>query len=122
MTATLREYIARFVHIYLDNIFIYSLTIEEHEEHLTRVFNKLGEAQLYLSKDKDNLYSEKMDCLGHLITNRGIYTDIDKMHKIHEWRQPWNYDEVQCFLGLVQYLAHFMPDVTAYITPLSQHM
>ncbi len=46
----------------------------------------------------------------------------NKMHKIHEWWQPQNYNKVQCFLRLVQYLAHFMPDVTAYITPLSQHM
>ena len=44
-----RDYIARFVHIYLDDIFIYSLSIEEHEKHLELVFNKLHEAQLYLS-------------------------------------------------------------------------
>ena len=38
-----------FVHVYLDNIFIYSSTIEEYENHLAQVFNKLREAQLYLS-------------------------------------------------------------------------
>ena len=43
------DFIARFVHVYLDNIFIYSLTIEEHEKHLVQVFEKLREAQLYLS-------------------------------------------------------------------------
>ena len=32
---------------------------------------------------------------------------------------PRNYHEVQKFLGLVQYLAQFMPDITAYTTPLS---
>jgi len=49
MTAVFREYIVNFVHIYLDDIFIYSSSIEEHEEHLRMVFNKLCEAQLYLS-------------------------------------------------------------------------
>ena len=41
------------------------------------------------------------------------------MGHIQEWRTPQNYNEVQKFLGLVQYLAQFMPDITAYTTPLS---
>ena len=49
MTSVFRDFIVRFVHVYLDNIFIYSSTIEEHEDHLTQVFDKLREAQLYLS-------------------------------------------------------------------------
>ena len=36
-----------------------------------------------------------------------------------EWRIPWNYNKVQKFLGLVQYLALYMPDIMAYTTPLS---
>jgi len=40
MTAVFREYIANFVHIYLDDIFIYSPAIEEHEEHLRIVFQQ----------------------------------------------------------------------------------
>ena len=49
MTAVFRDYITHFVHVYLDDIFIYSLSIEEHKKHLGLVFNKLREAQLYLS-------------------------------------------------------------------------
>jgi hypothetical protein len=60
-----------------------------------------------------------MDCLGHLIDDRGLHTDTDKMECIRNWRMPKNHKEVQRFLGLVQYLAHFMPDITAYTGPLS---
>ena len=60
-----------------------------------------------------------MDCLGHIITNAGIHTCSVKMQKIWDWQQPHNFHEVQRFLGLVQYLAHFMPDVTAYTSPLT---
>ena len=83
------------------------------------VFNKLCEVQLYLSQDKVNLYLQSMDCLGHIISDRGIHADTNKMQKIWDWRQPRNYHDVQQFLGLVQYLAHFLPDITAYTTPLS---
>ena len=40
--------------------------------------NKLHEAQLYLSPDKVNLYSQRMDCLGHIISDKGIHADADK--------------------------------------------
>ena len=82
MTAVFCDYITRFVHVYLDDIFIYSSSIEEHEAHLALVFNGLREAQLYVSRDKVDLYSTKMDCLWHLITDASIHTDTDKMQKI----------------------------------------
>ena len=82
MTVVFRNYITWFVHVYLDNIFIYSSSVEEHEAHLMIVFNRLPEAQLYLSRDKVDLYLTKMDCLGHLITDAGIHANADKMQKI----------------------------------------
>ena len=95
MTAVFQEYITRFVHVYLDNIFIFSSTIGEHQKHLAMVFNKLHEAQLYLSRDKVDLYLQRMDCLGHIILDRGIHADTDKMQKIWDWLQPCNYHDVQ---------------------------
>jgi len=109
MTMVFREYIARFVHVYLDDIFIYSSTIEEHERHLVMVFKQLRNAQLYLSRDKVDLYAQSMDCLGYIISDVGIHADTDKMQKIRDWRQPRNNHEIQRFLGLVQYLAHYLP-------------
>ena len=113
-----REYITQFVHVYLDDIFIFSSTIEEHEKHLAMVFNKLCEAQLYLSWDKVDLYSQRMDCLGHIISDSGIHADPDKMQKIWDWQQPCNYHNIQQLLGVMQYLAHFLPDITTYTMPL----
>ena len=49
MTSVLCDFVMRFIHVYLDDISIYSLTIEEHENHLAQVFDKLWEALLYLS-------------------------------------------------------------------------
>ena len=85
MTVVFHDYITQFVHVYLDDIFIYSSSIEEHEAHLMIVFNRLCKAQLYLSQDKVDLYSTKMDCLGHLITDASIHADTDKMQKIRDW-------------------------------------
>ena len=119
MTTIFRDYIGVFMHVYLDDMFVFSDTIEEHEEHLGMVFEKLREAQLYLEKEKCDLYSKRMDCLGHVVDNKGLHADSDKMARICAWRAMRSYHEVQRFLGLVEYLAQFMPDVSAYTSPLS---
>ena len=85
MTTLFRDFIGRFVHVYLDDIFVFSNSIEEHEKHLKLVFDKLRKAKLYLSKSKCDLYSECMDCLGHIIDERGLHADADKMARIRDW-------------------------------------
>ena len=82
-------------------------------------FNGLRDHHLFLSKSKVGLYSKRLECLGHIIDDQGIHVDADKMQCIHEWRHPRTFNDVQHFLGLVQYLAHYMPDISAYTTPLS---
>src|SRR6266481_9853194 len=57
-----------------------------------------------------------------ILSDVRIHADADKMQKIRDWRQPHNYHEIQWFLGLVQYLAHFMPDITAYTSPLTGYV
>lgn len=74
MTTIFCDYIGRFLHVYVDNIFVFSDSIEEHEEHLRKVFDKLRKAQLYLEPAKLDLYSKRMDCLGHIIDDKGIHT------------------------------------------------
>ena len=84
-----------------------------------KVLQQLRESQFYLSRSKLDLFSDKTDFLGHIIDDNGIHAKLDKMQQIREWRIPWNYIEVQKFLRLVQYLALYMPDITAHTTLLS---
>ena len=119
MTTIFQDFLRRFVHVYLDDIFIYSQRLWEHIEHIMKVLQWLRESQFYLSKSRLDLFSDKTDCLGHVIDDNGIHAELDKMRWIREWRIPWNYNEVQKFLGLMQYLALYMPDIMSYTTPLS---
>jgi hypothetical protein len=59
-----------------------------------------------------------MECLGHVIDDNGIHPDVDKLQKIRDWRTPRNYHDIQRFVGLVNYVANFLPDITAYTAPL----
>jgi hypothetical protein len=107
------------MHSYLDDLFVYSDMIEEHQKHLEIVFVQLRKHEFYLCEDKCELFADSIDCLGHRIDDKGLHVDADKMAKIREWNTPRNINDVQRFLGLVQYLAHFLPDVTVYTSPLA---
>ena len=79
MTAIFRDFLRRFVLVYLDNIFIYSQSIQEHIEHIMKVLQRLRESQFYLSRSKLDLFSDNTDCLGHVIDDNGIHTELVKM-------------------------------------------
>lgn len=77
MTEIFRQCIGKFVHVYLGDIFVFSYSTEEHENHLGTAFNILQEQKLYLSTQTVDLYSEQMDCLRHLIDCRSLRADGD---------------------------------------------
>ena len=52
MNQVFHEYLDKFVVVYLDDIVVYSSTLEEHKDHLKRVFQKLKENQLYVKREK----------------------------------------------------------------------
>ena len=68
MTVIFRDHFGHCIHLYLDDIFVYSNTLEDHEQHLRIVFNKLEKADFYLEQEKCDLYAEKLNSLvgGHL--------------------------------------------------------
>ena len=118
MTSIYRDVIGKASHAYLDDIFTFTKTIEEHEQYLRTVFERLRENRLYLKWEKCNLYASEMECLGHVIDDNGIHPDADKLQRIRDWRTPRNYHDIQRFVGLVNYVANFLPDITAYTAPL----
>ena len=81
MTAIFQDFLGRFVHVYLDGIFIYSQSIREHIEHIMKVLQQLRELQFYLSRSNLDLFSDKTDCLGHVIDDNGIHAKLDKCGK-----------------------------------------
>ena len=88
-----RDHIGHFIYVYLDDIFISSDTLEEHELHLQIVFQILEEADFHLEQEK-NLYTERLNYLGHIIDQRSIHANRDKMSWIHNC----DFDTATCWL------------------------
>jgi hypothetical protein len=120
VTAALRELLGRICHIYLDDIVIWSTTVAEHTEHVRLVLNALRKAKLYCNPKKCEFFLLELEFLGHHISSRGIEASISKVDKVLNWPAPRNTTEVRSFLGLVRYIAGYLPklaDHTVILTP-----
>ena len=119
MNQALRKYIGKICHVYLDDIVIWSGSIEEHRQNVETILQALRDADLYCSTKKSQLFTTELDFLGHHISARGIEPDKKKIQKIQEWPTPRCAKDVRKFLGLVQYLAAFLPRLAEYRTVLT---
>jgi hypothetical protein len=85
MTAALSDFIGKFCHIYLDDIVIWSSSIEEHQEHIEKILTHLREHCLHLNKKKCLFFQDEIEFLGHKISARGIEACSSKCEKILKW-------------------------------------
>lgn len=122
MFQALRHLIGTVCHVYLDDIIIWSQTIDEHRRNVTLVLDALRQHHLYASRKKTQLFADEVKFLGHRISARGIEADDSKVEKILNWPSPKSASDVRSFLGLVRYLDKFLPnlaDFTRLLTPLT---
>ncbi|KAA0062024.1 reverse transcriptase [Cucumis melo var. makuwa] len=96
------EYLDKFVVVYLDGIMVYSTTMEEHRDHLQKVFQKLKENQLYVKREKFSFAQERINFLFHVIECGRIEMKEGKIAAICDWAVPKPVSELRSFLG--QYL------------------
>jgi hypothetical protein len=79
MTYVFQERIGIEVWVYLDNIYIFSKTIEEHKNALEYVYKCLYNTELYISPKKFKPYTIRFNCLGHYRDERGLQASTDKL-------------------------------------------
>ena len=68
-----------------NNILVYSKNEEEHEEHLRLTLHFLREHKLYAKLSKCDFYKDRIQYLGHIISEEGISMDPDKIEAIKNW-------------------------------------
>ncbi|CDO74639.1 hypothetical protein BN946_scf184822.g2 [Trametes cinnabarina] len=98
-------HIGVFMDVYLDDIAIYSDTLEDHVRHVRTVIDILRREQLYLSASKLHFLCREMKVLGRIVDDQGIRMDPDKVDSVLNWKTPTNKELLRGFLGSVGYLA-----------------
>ena len=117
MTGILKDF--PFAIAYLDDIIIFSKTLQEHLSHIHMVFEKLRAANLSMKKSKCNFFSKEIQYLGHILSTTGIRPLPSKTHAIQHMSSPTMPKQVRAFLGLVGYYRKFIKGFTKIAKPLT---
>ena len=88
MNEVLKEVLGKFFIVYLDDILIFSKTLEDHIMHIRKVFEKLREEKLLINLKKCSFVKEELVYLGFVISAEGLKMDPEKVKAILEWSTP----------------------------------
>ena len=120
MNQIFHPYLDRFVIVFIDDILVYSGSLEEHSEHLRIVLQTLRERELYAKLSKCQFWLDKVEFLGHVISTEGVSMDPQKIEAVVNWKPPKNVSEVRCFLGLAGYYRKFIEGFSKIAAPLTK--
>jgi hypothetical protein len=110
----------KFVVVFIDDILIYSRSMEEHEEHLQIVLQQLRKHQLYVMFSKCEFWIKEVSFLGHVVSPEGITVDPSKVKEVLDWKSSSSVTEVQSFLGLAGYYRWFIPNFSKIAKPITE--
>ena len=103
---------------FLDDVAVFSHSMEEHMEHLFQVLNAQRKAGLTLQPAKCQLFQDKIHFLGHLISEKGVQTSPSFIEVIRDWPLPNTIKELRTFLGKTGYYRKFIKDYSKIASPL----
>jgi transposase InsO family protein len=106
--------------VYLDDLLIFSETIEDHVRRMKLVFDRVREANFKLNVAKCTFAVPEVVYLGHVVNTQGVAPDPSKVKAIREFPRPQNLRDVRAFLGLSGYYRTFIQDYAAMSRPLTQ--
>ncbi|KAK9113309.1 hypothetical protein Syun_020106 [Stephania yunnanensis] len=99
MNDVLKEYIDRFVVVYLDDIVIYSQNLQDHVDHLRKVLTTLRANHLYVKREKCEFATQTISFLGHVVGQGKLQMDPEKVRAILEWPNPTKVQVLRIELG-----------------------
>lgn len=102
----------------MDDIIIWGATKEEHDSRLRRVLEATRNANLKLNRDKCLLGVSELTFVGDIVSSKGIRPDPMKVSAIENMPRPQCKKDVQRFMGMINYMGKFIPNLSEKIAPL----
>lgn len=111
----------RFVKIYLDDIIIFSKSIEEHEKHLETVFKIIKENNISVNFDKSEFCKGKITFLGNEISQKGITPAQERIKNI-ETKNIKTKKGLQKLLGYINWYRPYLPNLSRKLVNITNKL
>jgi hypothetical protein len=122
MNEVLKDFIRKFVIVYLDDILIFSKTEAEHLKHLAIVMQRLQQEKLLINMEKSSFMKTKLIYLGFFISADKLKMYPDKVEVIKNWPSPKSIFEVRSFHGLASFYRKFIKNFSGISAPMMDTM
>ena len=104
----LTDYLDKFAIVYLNDILIFSPTLNEHIVHIKEVLTHLRDNSLFGKLEKCQFHCDSVEFLGFIVSANSVIMDESKTTAIRSWPIPNNIKELQSFLGLANFYCRFI--------------
>ena len=104
----------------MDDILVYGTTRQEHDDRLRQVLQRLSSLGMTLNKDKCTFAQPSVSFLGHIVDCEGIRPDPAKVLAIRKFATPACVGDIRRFLGMVNQLAKFSPNLAEKTKPMRE--
>jgi len=108
-----------FVRIFIDDVVVFSRTVEEHYDHVRQFLDTCREKGVYLKASKAQMLKESLRFLGHTLSAKGCQPQHDKVASIKDWPKLETVTHVRQFLGLAGYYRRFVHRFSEIAQPLT---
>ncbi len=105
--------------VYIDDILVFSDSLDEHIHHVRAVLKRLIQHQLYVKVEKCEFHQTKIAFLGYVISQEGVAMDDNKVRAVVDWPQPRTLKELQRFLGFANFYRRFIRSFSSVSAPLT---
>jgi hypothetical protein len=104
----------------MDDVLVYGKTQGEHDDRLLTVLQRLEAAGLTLNREKCEFSQSEVKFLGQMVDKNGVRPDKAKVRAIQEVSKPKNVSDVRRFLGMVNQLGKFSPNLAEKTRPIRE--
>ena len=108
------------VKVIVDDLLIWGKDDDEHDARLKQVLDRAREVNLKFNAKKCRIRQEEVPYVGHVLSKDGLKPDTEKIRAVQEMKPPQNTKELKTFLGFIQCLGKYMPNMATVSAPLRE--
>uniref|UniRef100_A0A9J7ZGW9 Gypsy retrotransposon integrase-like protein 1 n=1 Tax=Cyprinus carpio carpio TaxID=630221 RepID=A0A9J7ZGW9_CYPCA len=114
-----KDLLNQYVIVYIDDILIYSCSMEDHISHVRTVLSRLLQNGLFVKAEKCEFHVTSIKFLGYNISHSGVEMDDNKVKAVTDWPIPSTVKELQRFLGFANFYRRFIRDFSTIAAPVT---